>query len=620
MDFSFKLKDIQEESRLIHFRLYCALVIIFLLIAIIAARLFYLQIIRHDHFSTLSTSNRVKVVPVAPIRGLIFSRDNVLVADNQFSFSLELIPEKIEDIDELIERLSKSIDIDDQSIINFKKLQRSKRYVDSVPLKLKLSETEVARFSVDRHKFPATKVTARPYRYYSQKAGLAHALGYVGRIDEKELLEIDTSDYLGTTHIGKLGVEKAYEDILHGSVGYQQVEVNAQGRIIRVLEKKPAEAGKNIYLTLDLSLQNVALKLLQGKKGAIVAMDPNNGDILALVSAPAYDPNLFVNGIDQRSYDALLNSKSAPLINRVLNGQYPPGSTIKPFLALVALELGIRDMHQETGCKGWYSLPGVSHRYRDWKVEGHGQVNLGYAIMQSCDVYFYSLANDLGIDRLHSALSNFGFGFKTGIDVGGEAAALNPSVAWKRRVHNEIWHKGDTIVAGIGQGYLLVTPLQLAMATARLVNHGKRVTPRLVDRIHDPVLGSSEQLSIKEEQTQSSSYKREHWDYIIQAMEDVAHGERGTARSSGRNAAYRFAGKTGTAQLFSVAQDEEYEKGKVPEHLQDHALFIAFAPVDAPEIVLAIIVENGGSGSATAAPMARQLFDHYLLDESGQLR
>ena len=619
MGLNFTIKDTEEESRLIRLRVYSAVVIIILIVMALVARLFYLQVIRHDHFITLSQSNRVKVLPIAPIRGLIFSRDNVLLADNQPSFSLELIPEQIDSLDKTIGQLSRLIDIDEDSVNRFKKLRREKRRFESIPLKFNLSEDEVARFSVERHKIPGAKVIARPYRHYPEKSTLVHALGYVARIDEKDLQKIVESNYLGTTHIGKLGVEKAYEDILHGHVGHQQVEVNAQGRIIRVLERTPPEPGKNIYLTLDLSLQTVALSLMQGRKGSIVAMNPDNGDILALVSSPAYDPNPFVNGIDSKSYKVLLSSRDTPLINRALSGKYPPGSTIKPFLAIAALMFGVRDVDEKTWCKGWYTLKGQDHRYRDWKKGGHGHVDLNYAIMQSCDVYFYTLAHDLGITKLNQALTNFGFGFKTGIDIGGESTGLVPSIDWKRSALNQPWYPGETLIAGIGQGYVLTTPLQLVTATAALANHGKRVLPRLVYKISDPISGESTLLPVATPEY-VAGYKQEHWNFVIQAMEDVMHGARGTARRSGANTAYRIAGKTGTAQLFGIGQDEKYEKDKVPEHLRDHALFIAFAPARQPKIALAIVVENGGSGSSTAAPIGRKLLDHYLLDESGNLK
>ncbi len=617
MGLKFTLKDIKEESRLVRFRIYTAVVIIILLVIILVGRLFYLQVIRYDYFTTLSQNNRVKILPIPPIRGLVFSRDGVLVADNHPSFSLELIPEKIENLDETISQISRLIDIDEENINRFKKLQQDERHLESIPLKFNLSEDEIARFSVDRHKIPSAKVIVRFYRRYPKKSNLVHVLGYVARVDKKDLQNINESDYLGTTHIGKLGVEKAYEDLLHGRVGHQQVEVNAQGIIIRVLEKASPKSGQNIHLTLDLSLQTVAANLMSEKRGSIVAMDPENGDILALVSAPAYDPNPFVNGIDSESYKVLLNDKDTPLVNRALNGKYPPGSTVKPFLGIAALTLGIRENAEKTWCKGWYSLKNHEHRYRDWKKDGHGHLALKDAIIESCDVYFYALAHDFGITRLNKALTNFGFGRKTGIDIGGESPALAPSIEWKRRVLNQPWYPGETLIAGIGQGYVLTTPLQLATATAILANHGKRVSPRLVNKTSDPVSGEFTILPFTTP-NYVDDYKKEYWDYIIQAMEGVVHGGRGTARLSGANAAYKFAGKTGTAQVVSIGQDEDDDD--IPQQFRDHALFIAFAPVETPKIALAIIVENGGDGSATAAPIARQLLDHYLLDEHGNLK
>lgn len=619
MSLKFILKDIKKETRLIHFRVYTATGIIILLMIILLGRLFYLQVIQHDHFITLSQGNRIKILPIPPVRGLVFSRDHILIADNQASFSLELIPEKIEDLDKTIGQLSDLLDIDKDSMSRFEQLKSGKRHFESIPLKFRLSEHEVARFSVEQHRFPGVEVVARLYRHYPKKSDLVHVLGYVGRIDDKDLQKIDESEYLGTSHIGKLGVEEAYEDLLHGHVGHQQVEVNAQGRIIRVLKRTPPVSGQNIHLTLSHSLQIMAVHTLTGKRGAIVAMDPNNGDILAFVSSPAYDPNPFVNGIDSNSYKALLSDKDKPFINRALNGEYPPGSTIKPFLGIAALTSGVRESSDTIWCKGWYTLKGNSHRYRDWKKNGHGHVDLNYAIMQSCDVYYYNLAHDLGITRVHEALINFGFGGKTGIDISGESTALVPSAEWKRQTLNQPWYLGETLIAGIGQGYVLTTPLQLATATAILANHGKRVFPRLVNKTSDPISGEITNLPLIAP-TYVSNYKKEYWDHIIQAMENVVHGERGTARSSGANSAYRFAGKTGTVQIVGIGQEEKYDKDNTPEHLRDHALFIAFAPVDMPKIALAIIVENGVSGSSTAAPIARKLLDHYLLNVSEDLK
>lgn len=606
------LKDPRQEYGLVRGRLLIAGAIMILLGCLIAARIFYLQVIRHDHFTTLSQHNRVKIVPISPMRGLIFSRDGVLLADNRPSFSLELIPERIADLERTIDALSRIIAIDNADVTRFREQLQKKRRFESVPLRFNLSEEEVARVSVDRHRFPGVDVVARMDRYYPLGANLAHTVGYVGMIDEQEFEGLDKSNYSGTSHIGKLGVEKAYEELLHGRVGYQQVEVNALGRVIRVLDRTPPAPGKNVYLTLDVSLQNLAAQALDGKRGAIVAIDPRDGAILALVSAPGYDPNPFVNGIDAASYRDLLRSEDAPLLNRVLQGKYPPGSTIKPFLAFAALEYGVRQAQDETWCPGWYALKGSEHRYRDWKKQGHGRLDLRQAVAQSCDVYFYSLAHDLGIDRVHDGLRQFGFGLPTGIDIGGEASGVVPSRDWKRQTFGQPWYPGETLILGIGQGYVLTTPMQLATATATLANRGWRANPHLLLEARDPI----NNLSLVQAQTRRDKRIQAAdggiWDEVIGAMHEVVQGTRGTARRVGLEAPYQFAGKTGTSQVIGIGQDEHYKPENVPEELRDHALFIAFAPLESPRIAIAILVENGGSGSSSAAPIARLLFDHYL--------
>ena len=618
MPVKFVFKDIAEENRLIRSRVYFAAAVIILLLAFILLRLAYLQVVQQDHYATLSQNNRVKVLPIPPIRGLIYSRDGILLAENQPAFSLEVIPERVDDMGSLIQRIAGIITIEDTDIKRFHRELREKRHFDSIPLRYNLNEQEVARFSVNSHNFPGVEVFARPYRRYPLKELTSHIVGYVGRIDEDDLENLDLSNYLGTTHIGKLGIEKAYEEILHGKVGHQQVETNAQGRIVRVLEKTLPEPGKNIYLSLDVSLQKAAMTALEGRRGAIVAIDPDNGDVLALASSPGYDPNPFVNGIDFKSYQALLKSTDTPLVNRALQGKYPPGSTIKPFLGAVALAYGIRNPTDTTWCPGWFSLKGHTHRYRDWKKGGHGHVDLNYAIMQSCDVYYYTLANDLGIERLHDGLAAFGFGKSTGIDIGDEAAGLVPSPEWKRRVYNQPWYQGETLIAGIGQGSVLTTPVQLAMATAALANNGRLLTLHLASATRDPISGHKQMLEHAPDH-QVPFYDEAIWETIRKAMEAVVHGARGTARRSGLNAEYRFAGKTGTAQVIGISQNEEYKKSEIPEEFQDHALFIAFAPVENPVIALSVVVENGGSGSGTAAPIARKLLDHYLLGKDNRL-
>ena len=430
----FTLKDNEQESQLIARRVYFSGVVIALLVLMIISRVFYLTVIQHEHFTTLAKSNRVKITPIPPIRGLIYSRDGVLLAENKPSFSLEVIPEQIDDVDVLIKQLKEIINIEESDIVRFKKSLKKQRRFESVPLRFNLNEEEVALFSVNRHRFSGVDVVAGLNRYYPLGKEMVHTIGYVARIDEDDVKSLNESNYSGTTHIGKLGVEKSYESILHGEVGFQQVEVNAQGRVIRVLDRSAPKPGENLHLTIDLSLQKIADDALKDKRGAIVAMDPTNGDILAFVSSPGYDPNKFVNGIDNKSYQALLSSEDKPLINRAIQGKYPPGSTIKPFLGLVGLESGVRNLRDESWCPGWFSLKGHEHRYRDWKKGGHGYTDLHKAITQSCDVFFYILAYDLGIDRIFEGLSQFGFGKLSGIDIGGEAKGLLPSREWKRDV------------------------------------------------------------------------------------------------------------------------------------------------------------------------------------------
>lgn len=611
----FNLKDNEHESQLIAGRVYFAGVFILLLSLMIIGRIFYLTVMEHDHFTTLATSNRVKIAPIPPIRGLIYSRDGMVLAENKPSFSLEFVPEQIKDVDATIEDLKEIIEINDDDITRFKKSLKKQRRFESIPLRFNLNEEEVALFSVNRHRFTGVDVVAGLNRYYPFADEMVHAIGYVARIDEDDIKGLDESNYLGTTHIGKLGIEKSYESTLHGEVGYQQVEVNAQGRVIRVLERNAPYPGENLHLTIDVSLQKVALSALEKRRGAIVAIDPRNGDVLTFVSSPGYDPNKFVNGIDTKSYKSLLASTDKPLINRVIQGKYPPGSTIKPMMGLLGLDAGVRNFTQESWCPGWFSLKGHSHRYRDWKKQGHGHTDLHKAVTESCDVYFYILAYELGIDRIYEGLSQFGFGKRTGIDIGGEATGLMPSRAWKREALGQAWFPGETLILGIGQGYSLTTPMQLAKATTILANRGKVVTPRLVRSTSDAITNDATMLPVKTEQP-LQIHNEQYWDYMIQSMRDVVHGQGGTAWRSGLNAPYEFAGKTGTAQVIGIAQDKEYEEEEIAEEFQDHALFIAFAPVEKPEIALAIIVENGGGGSKTAAPIARKMLDHFMLERN----
>lgn len=602
------LQDRGEETRIFRDRILASMILMGLMMLVVISRLVEIQILNHDHYTTLSEENRVKIVPLAPARGLIFSRDGQLLADNRPSFSLEVIPERVNNLPHALEEIAAIIALSENDRAHFLQTVKKKRRFDAVPLRFNLSEEEVARFSVNRHRFPGFDIVAHHTRFYPLGEQMAHIVGYVGRISEVDLKAIDTANYSATNHIGKTGVEKSYENVLHGRVGYQQAEVNAQGRILRVLERTSPTVGKNLHLTLDASLQAKALEALGDRRGAIVALDTQTGGVLALSSTPSYDPNLFVNGIAPARYRELQNAPDRPLFNRALAGKYPPGSAVKPFLGLAALEQGFK-----TGawCRGSYSLPGQAHRYRCWNKRGHGRVNLKRAIAESCDVYFYHLAYLLGIDRMHQHLSRFGFGQLTGIDLPGEAAGLLPSREWKRKVRQADWYGGETVITGIGQGYFLVTPLQLAYAAATVANRGNAVQPTVIHRIDDPALAGDDPPVPKPGPRVLT--RPEYWDAIIGAMVEVVHG-RGTASRAGQGAAYRFAGKTGTAQVFGIKQGEKAVK-KVPEHLKDHAWFIAFAPADHPRIAVAVLVENGGHGSQAAAPIARRLFDHFLLEK-----
>ncbi|MFQ5642166.1 MAG: penicillin-binding protein 2 [Thiogranum sp.] len=606
------IKDYLFESRLFMQRSVQALVFAGILIAILVGRLIYLQVLAHEHYITLSDDNRIKILPLPPNRGLIFDRNGLILADNLPSYRLEITPEQVHDMDALLDALSQLVNIRDVDRKRFEQLRARTPVFKPVPLRFRLSDEEVARFAIDRHRYPGVDIVAGLSRHYPHGPLTAHAVGYVGRIDERDLQRIDTSTYSGTTHIGKVGIEKTYEETLHGSVGYSQVETNAEGRVLRTLVRTPPVPGNNLYLTLDAELQNVADQALGERAGAIVAINPDNGDVLAFVSKPAYDPNLFVNGIDTKTYTALREDDKQPLFNRALRGQYPPGSTLKPFVGLGGLEQGITSEHAHTYCPGFYQLPGKARKYRDWKRSGHGTVDLSIAIAQSCDVYFYDLALSMGIDRLHDFLAKFGFGERTGIDISGELPGLLPSRQWKRATRNLPWFPGETLIAGIGQGFVLTTPLQLASATAALARYGDRERPHIVASTQ--IYGDIELTPLQVEPDPDIVIEdRRNWNSVIAGMHEVVQGRRGTARKVGKDAPYQFAGKTGTAQVFGLKEEEKYDAEKLAEKLRDHSLFIAFAPLEKPRIAIAVVVENGGSGSAVAAPIARIVIDQYLL-------
>lgn len=606
-----ELKDTAAERRLFQRRAMVTLVFVTLMLAGLLARMYQLQVVEHDIYTTLSDKNRVQVQSVPPPRGLVYDRNNELLAENRPVFSLTIVPERSGDMEQTLVRLGQILEISEEDLERFEKRRREpRRPYQAIPLSYDLDEAEIARMAVHRHEFPGVEVEAELVRYYPHSELTAHALGYVGRINREELQRIDPVNYAGTNYIGKSGIERFYESVLHGQVGYQNVETNARGRILRVLERVNPTPGEDLQLHLDLRLQRRAHELLEGRRGAIVAIEPSTGGILALASVPGFDANLFVTGISVKDYRELSGSIDKPLFNRALRGQYPPASTIKPMLAVAALDSGVTTRERKIWDPGFFQLREGGRRYRDWKRSGHGWVDLIDSVAQSCDVYFYEVAVEMGVDTMVRYLSAFGFGEDATLDVSGALSGLLPSRDWKRGARNEPWYPGDSVNMGIGQGFLLATPLQLATATALIANRGEWVEPRLLKDIP----GDHSLAEFLPEQThQPLELKNpDDWEYVVDTMEAVMHSPRGTARRAAKGANYRIAGKSGTAQVFGLGQDEEYDAEQIRERLRDHALFVGFAPSDNPKIAVAIIVENGGGGSGTAAPVARSLFDAWL--------
>jgi len=608
------LRDQQRELTVFRGRLMLAGLLIVGAFGVLLARFTWLQVVQRDHFYTLAEANRISVVPVVPNRGLILDRNGQVLAANYSAYTLEVTPSKVADVDRAIDELDQVIEVAPRDRRRFKKLQEESKNFESLPIRTRLTEEEVARFAVNRYRFPGFEIKARLFRSYPQGEVASHAIGYIGRINEADVKRIETAglitNYKGTDHIGKLGIEGAYERELHGVTGSERVEIDAGGRAIRALSRSEPLSGNNLVVTLDLELQKVAEAAFQDYRGALVALDPKTGEVLALVSKPGFDPNLFVDGIDPQNWDALNNSPARPLNNRALRGQYPPGSTIKPFMALAALEYRKRTPEFTIADPGFYSLPGVAHRYRDWKKEGHGMVNLHRSIVISCDTYYYQLAVDLGIDAIHDYLTKFGLGAKTGIDIEGELAGIAPSQQWKLGRFRQKWYTGDTVSVGIGQGYMLATPIQLAAMTATLANGGTPVHPRLLKAVQNAK--TLETTPIESTRAETVAIKPEHLELVRSAMVGVTSAG-GTAVKAGLNAGYTIAGKTGTAQVIGMRQDQKYDASKLREEHRDHALFIAFAPAEDPKLAMALLVENGGSGSGTAAPIAREVFDFFLL-------
>ena len=608
------IQDRFRETRIFGLRIMVMVVFIALTMLTLVGRLIYLQAINHEQFVSRSLANRLTPLPIPPVRGLILDRNGVVLAQNYPVLTLDITPEQVDDMGALLKRLGTLVQLSDYDIKQFNKQRKKRPRFEAQVLRSQLTDEEASRIAVNMPTLRGVDLKPSLQRSYPYGPLGVHLLGYVSRISERDLDNINRSAYRGTNHIGKLGIERVYETTLLGKVGVKKVETDVHGRIVsddNTTERIPPRAGGNLILSIDARVQEVAERALGNHRGAAVAIDPNTGQILALASTPTYDPNLFVNGIDQDSYNALLNNINKPLINRAINGQYSPGSTIKPFFALAGLQSKSIGPMDHVICKGAYSLPGDRHLYRDWKRSGHGVMDMTSAITQSCDVYFYKLAVKMGIDTMTKFLDSFGFGTRTGVDLYGESDGLVPDAAWraKRRAR---WYQGETVVTGIGQGPLLMTPLQLAHATATLAMKGMATRPQLLMAIQNPVTREEIMRPVQHEASPAVTDPNDY-NVVINAMINVVNGEHGTARRIGWNAPYVIAGKTGTAQVKSVAQGERYNKEETAEFLRDHALFISFAPADKPKIAVAVIVENGGHGGSAAAPVARAIMDAYLL-------
>lgn len=582
--------------------------IVLLLTCILLIRLGYLQILQFERYRTLSLKNQMSIIPIAPPRGIILDRNGVVLAENIPVYVLEIIPERVQDMKKTLQTLRKLLpSITAVDISHFNRARLQHRAFMPIPLKLKLTQEEVAVFATHQYRFPGVNIKARLMRFYPQRELTAHVTGYVGRINIPELQHVNAGNYRGTNFIGKSGIEYYYETLLHGEAGYQQVEIDVNGRVVRVVSKKSPISGHKLYLTLDLQLQKAAFDALQNNRGAVVALNPRNGEILAMVSSPAFDPNLFVNGIAAKDYRKLSNTLNRPLYNRAVRGLYPPASTIKPYVALAGLEKGYTDMAFSLYDPGWFRLPGISHAYRDWKKTGHGMMNVQRAIRVSCDTYFYHLGHKMGIIPLTDTLAQFGFGALTQVDLHEEAAGLLPNPAWKRKAKGLPWYPGDTLITAIGQGFLLASPLQLASAVATLSQHGIRYRPHLLQQSVNSDRGETTLYPIiKEKPVQLN--REANWSIVTEAMHSVITHLEGTGYRFGRTAPYSVAAKTGTAQVFGGKQYENKRNQVLPDFLRDHSLFIAFAPVENPEIAIAVMVEN----DVVASNIARKVLDRYF--------
>ncbi|MEZ9051713.1 penicillin-binding protein 2 [Vibrio sp. 10N.261.55.F4] len=619
-----QIRDYKAEARLFTNRAFVAFAGIIVMISMLVVNLYNIQVNQYQDYKTRSNDNRIKVVPIAPNRGLIYDRNGVLLAENRPVFNLEITPEKIKDMDDTLVRLQELIEIPPERIELFDRDRRNSRRFKSVPILNQLTEEQVAIFSVNQHKFPGVEVTGTLKRFYPYADVLTHVIGYVSRINDRDMQRLvreeKDANYQATRDIGKLGIERYYEDMLHGTAGYQEVEVNSRGRVIRTLKFVPSVPGKDIVLNLDIKLQLYVHKLLDGRRGSAIVLDPKDNGVLAMVSSPSYDPNAFVHGISSKGYNALLQDKDRPLVNRATLGIYPPASTIKPFIAVAALQEGVITPNTTRNDPGYWKIPNSKTRpFRDWLRWGHGVVDIEKAIEESVDTFFYQIAYDLGIDRISKWMMMFGFGDYTGIDIYEESKANMPTRDWKMARHRVPWYQGDTIPVGIGQGYWTATPMQIAKATSVLVNEGEVTAPHLLRSTIDNGRPFDEQImSDIETYPPLTGVKKKYWDIAQEGMRLANHGKKGTARRSFQKMSYQTAGKSGTAQVFGLKEDEEYNADEIAEHLRDHALFTGYAPFEDPEAVVTIVLENAGGGSSNGGPVVRRILDHIILAEDYQ--
>ncbi|WP_288062398.1 penicillin-binding protein 2 [Rodentibacter caecimuris] len=607
------IRDKKAERNLFARRTLVAFIGILALTGVLFTNIYHLQVINFDTYQTRSNGNRIKLLPVPPTRGLIYDRYGELLAENLTFFGLYIVPEKTENLDRTFETLRYVVGLTDEDIENFKKERRRGTRYTSVMLKPNLTEEQIARFAVNQYQFPSLEV--RPYfkRNYLYGDMMAHILGYVGKINDKDVEKLKKDEkfanYAGSHDMGKLGIERYYEDQLHGTTGFEEVEINNRGKVIRKLREQPAVAGKSIHLTIDLAFQRYITDLLAGQTGAVVVLDPKDSSVLAMVSTPSYDNNLFVDGISTANYKALLEDPARPLYSRATQGIYPPASTVKPFIAVAAQTENVVNQNTTIFDPGYWMLPNTTKRFRDWKKTGHGYTDLNKAITESSDTYFYQVAYNLGIDRLSSWMKRFGFGMPTGIEINEEASANMPTREWKQKRYKRQWVQGDTISVGIGQGYWTSTPLQVAKATAVLVNNGKVNTPHLMKSIEGATVESYQDPRLYEDITES---KQTYWDAAKRGMFNVVNSAAGTGRKAFSGANYHVAGKSGTAQVFSLKENQKYNVADLKKELHDHAWFTAYAPYENPRMVVAIILENAGGGSSNAAPVVRKIMDYYL--------